>query len=75
MSRNPDLHSYTAYTGQPYVYYNGVPIEMNFHCTHDQYTHPYRTIIQTNENNTNINRIMARPDVNPYSLYMKTCHQ
>lgn len=72
-SRDPSQHSYVPYTNKPYIYYNGVPIQTEFHCTQNP-AHPYRTILQTNDNVVDVRAILSRPDVNSYSLYKKNCN-
>ena len=46
MSRTMLNHSYVEYTGEPYIYYNGVSYQP---CTETCYQeHPSRTIVRTN---------------------------
>ena len=73
MSRDPFQHSFVPYTGQPYIFYHGVPIQMQFHCTQNP-ARPYRTVLQTNEDLISVRDILKRSDTNPYSLYRRNCN-
>lgn len=53
MSKNISRHSYTTYTGKPYIHYQGVPINAQT-CAYIQSNQPLqnnRTIIRANQPN------------------------
>lgn len=72
VNRTPNKYSYSTYTGRPYIYNNGIPIQMQFHCEQNP-VHPYRTIVRTNENLVDVENILSRPDTDPYNLYKRNC--
>ena len=72
-NRTSNQHSYSDYTNKPYIYYNGVPIQMKFHCEQTP-IRPYRTILRTNENVVDVSDILSRPDTNTYNLYKRNCN-
>ena len=78
-SRNPFQHSYVPYTGKPYIYYNGVPINIptNYvdNSEPDRYFSPQRTIIRSRlpDNISPVNRsvMMEYPNYREYTQYLR----
>lgn len=72
-NRNPrQLHSFTNFTGNPYIYYNGVTIPLNFNCD-DRSERPFRTIVRHNNDPIDVNNIDRKACVTPYELWEKKC--
>ena len=70
MSRNPNSHSYVPYTGKPYIFFAGVPLNTQFQCGSSP-EHPIRTIIQTPEGVSNKS---SNQSDKSYRLYQKNCN-
>jgi len=57
MNPNPiNRYAYTNYTGKPYIYYHGIPVNRNCTPQYNTLTNShFRTVVRTNQTNDDNN--------------------